>query len=173
MATKKKYNFISPTLKFCIAGLFIPGFTAIAIFGLQMGIEGLGIECSASWTILWTVTTIGMVTAPFIFIRLMNKRLLEGYNLTTDSLIIFNIIEYVFIQATLVTFFTSGQTLCYVTDGQNGLEFAFTGWMALPLLILLSLVFDNLRERKTHELNQESLPNEPNIGIDRTRRSKE
>jgi hypothetical protein len=90
----------------------------------------------------------------------MNKRILEGYNLTTDKLIIFNIIEYVFIQATLATFFTSGQTLCYVTDGQNGLEFAFTGWMALPFLIVLSLVFDNLRGRKADELNEEKLSNE-------------
>lgn len=113
-----------------------------------MGIGLLGIECSNSWTVLWTLTAIGTVTAPFIFVRIMNKRLLEGYNLTTGKLMIFNIIEYTFIQCTLATFFTSGPTLCYVTDGQNGLEFVFTGWMALPFLVVLSLVFDNLRERK-------------------------
>ena len=149
MTTEKKYSFISPTLKFCIVGLFIPGFTAIAILGLQMGIGRLGIECSNSWKILWTLTTVGAVTAPFIFIRIMNKRLLEGYNLGTDRLVIFNIIEYTFIQCTLATFFTNGQTLCYVSDGQNGLEFALTGWMSMPFLISLSLVFDYLRKRKT------------------------
>lgn len=146
MATNSKYNFISPTLKFCIAGIFMPGFTAVAIFGLQMGIAFFGVECSNAWTILWTLTTTGMVVAPFIFIRLMDKRLSEGYNLTIDKLIFFNIIEYIFIQASLTMLFTKGHTLCYVTDGQNGIEFAFTGWMALPVLVVLSLKFDNMRE---------------------------
>ncbi|MBK7651427.1 MAG: hypothetical protein IPJ20_12785 [Flammeovirgaceae bacterium] len=152
MTTKKKYNFITPTLKFCIAGFFIPGFTAIIIMGLQMGLGLLGIECSNTWKILWTFTAIGAVITPFIFIRVMNKRLLEGYNLTTDKLQIFNLVEYTFIQCTLTIFFTTGQTLCYVSDGQNGIEFGFTAWMALPILVALSLVFDNLRERKTDKI---------------------
>jgi hypothetical protein len=159
----KKTSYIKSTLKFCIAGLFIPGFTAIAILGLQMGLGLLGIECSTSWTVLWTLTAIGMVTAPFIFIRQMNKKLSKGYNLTTDKLTIFNIIEYTFIQATLATFFTNGQTLCYVSDGQNGLEFAFTGWMALPFLVALSLLFDNLRQRKTDEIKERIVSNEPRL----------
>jgi hypothetical protein len=103
------------------------------------------------------------VTAPFIFIRQMNKKLSKGYNLTTDKLTIFNIIEYTFIQATLATFFTNGQTLCYVSDGQNGLEFAFTGWMALPFLVALSLLFDNLRQRKTDEIKERIVSNEPRL----------
>lgn len=148
MALRTKYRFTTSTLKFCIVGFFIPGFTAIAILVLQMGIALSGIECSSSWTVLWILTTVGMMTAPFLFIRLMNRTLSAGYNLTADKLIIFNITEYTFIQATLAAFLTNGDTLCYVTDGQNGLEFALTGWMALPVLIVLSVAFDTLRERK-------------------------
>lgn len=159
MITKKKYNFITPTLKFCIAGFFIPGFTAVAILGFQMGIGFLGIECASSWTILWTLTTVGLLVAPIFFVRLMNKTLKTGYNLATHKIIIFNIVEYTFIQATLAAFFTNGRTLCYVTDGQNGLEFAFTGWMALPFLAVLSLVFDKLREEKTAELKEKKISN--------------
>jgi len=128
-----------------------------------MGLGLLGVECSTSWIVLWTLTTIGMVTAPLIFIRQMNRRLSEGYNLTTDKLAIFNIIEYIFIQATLATFFTSGRTLCYMTDGQNGLEFVLTAWMALPFLVVLSLVFDNLREKRIAELKGEKLSNESRL----------
>ena len=160
MTAKKKFNFINQTLKFCIAGLFIPGFTAIAILGLQMGVGFLGIECSKSWIVVWTLTTVGAVVAPLVFIRLMNKRLLEGYNLTATPLIIFNIIEYAFIQSTLATFFTNGKTLCYVSDGQNGLEFVFTGWMSMPFLVALSLVFDNIRERRTEEIKADTVPKE-------------
>ena len=160
MTTKKKFNFINQTLKFCIAGLFIPGFTAIAILGLQMGVGLLGVECSKSWIVVWTLTTVGAVVAPLVFIRLMNKRLLEGYNLTANPLIIFNIIEYTFIQSTLATLFTNGQTLCYVSDGQNGLEFAFTGWMSMPFLVALSLVFDTIRERRTEEIKADRMPKE-------------
>jgi hypothetical protein len=78
--SKKEYNFISPTLKFCIAGLFIPGFTAVAILGIQMGISLLGIECSIAWIVLWTLTTIVMVAAPFVFVQHMNKQLSGGFN---------------------------------------------------------------------------------------------
>lgn len=164
MIAKKKYNFISPTLKFCIAGLFIPGFTAAAILGLQMAIGLSGVECKTAWIILWILTSIGLVITPFIFIRLMNKRLSAGYNLTTDKLLFFNIIEYMFIQATLAIFFTNGHTLCYVTDGQNGLEFVFTGWMALPVLIVLSLTFDNLKDEKIYELTASESSDEQRSG---------
>jgi hypothetical protein len=155
MTTKKKINYTSSTSKFCIAGIFIPGFTAIAILGLQMGIGLLGIECAKAWTILWTITTIGAVAAPILFVRLMNKKILEGYILTTDKLLIFNIIEYTFIQCTLASLFTNGKTLCYVSDGQNGIEFAFTGWMALPFLAALSFLFDKIRDRKIEELKSD------------------
>ena len=160
MNVKKKFNFINQTLKFCIAGFFIPGFTAIAILGLQMGVKLLGIECSKSWIVVWTLTTVGAGVAPFVFIRLMNKRLLEGYNLTANPLIVFNIIEYVFIQSTLAAFFTNGQTLCYVSDGQNGLELAFTGWMSMPFLVALSWMFDNIREKRTEEIKADRIPKE-------------
>jgi len=152
VTTSRKYNFIRPTLKFCIVGFFIPGFTAIAIAGFQIGLASLGIECANAWTILWITTTIGTVIAPIIFIRLMNIRLASGYNLEPGKLLSFNIIEYTFLQGTLAMLFTSGRVLCHGIDGQNGLEFAFAGWMALPILIVLSLLFDKLRERKTEKL---------------------
>jgi hypothetical protein len=83
---KKKYSFVKSTWKFCIAGIFIPGFTAIAILGLQMGLGVLGIECADTWIILWTLTTIGMVTAPIVFIKKMKTSLSEGYELSADKL---------------------------------------------------------------------------------------
>ncbi|MGK7389382.1 MAG: hypothetical protein ACNS60_03500 [Candidatus Cyclobacteriaceae bacterium M2_1C_046] len=149
----KKFKFITPTLKFCIAGLFIPGFTAITILGLQMGIEFLGISCLNSWTILWILTTVGFLTTPFVFVQLIDKKLKNEANLRTRDITLFNIIEYTFIQCTLAMFFTNGQTLCYVTDGQNGLEFVFTGWLAIPVLIIMSLAFDRIRERRLQKLN--------------------
>jgi hypothetical protein len=161
MTIKRKYNFTVSTLKFCIAGLFIPGLTASVILVLQMAIGFLGIECASSWIILWVITTVGLVTAPIIFVRRMYKTLKTGYNLATGDLITFNVIEYTFIQATLAVFFTNGRTLCYASDGQNGLEFAFTGWMALPVLVALSLVFDKLREEKTAEVTEEISQNLP------------
>lgn len=63
MTSKNNFNFIRSTLKFYIAGIFIPGFTAIAILGLQMGIGLLGIECSKAWIVLWTLTTVGAVVS--------------------------------------------------------------------------------------------------------------
>ncbi len=133
--------------------------TVYAIVGLQMGIDYLGIECKTSWTILWTITTVGAIAAPFVFVRLMNKKLSTRYNFSNDKLLNFNIIEFTFIQCSLATFFTNGQTLCYGNGGQNGIEFMFTGWLALPFLIVLSLTFDNLRSRKIEELRADKLSN--------------
>jgi hypothetical protein len=159
MTKKKNQSYVSSTLKFCIAGLFIPMVTVYAIVGLQMGIDYLGIECKTSWTILWTITTVGAITAPFVFVRLMNKKLSTGYNFSNDKLLNFNIIEFTFIQCSLATFFTNGQTFCYGNGGQNGIEFMFTGWLALPFLIVLSLTFDNLRSSKIEELRADKLIN--------------
>jgi hypothetical protein len=156
VTSPKKYSFTSQTLKFCIAGFFIPGLTAIAIIGLQMGIALSGIECSVTWTLLWILTAIGMVIAPLLFIRRMNGRIAARQTLTTREFTVFNVIQYTLVQATLASFFTSGYTLCYVSDGQNGMEFVLTGWMALPLLIVMSLFLDSLWKRKIRKLNDET-----------------
>ncbi len=86
-----------------------------------------------------------------VFIALLFRRFRRGFYLSTKTLLTFNILEYTFIQCTFASFFTNGRTLCYVSDGQNGIEFVFTGWIALPILALLSFLFDKLIERKIDE----------------------
>ena len=148
----KNFNFINPTLKFCAAGLFIPGFTAIIILGMQMAISFLGIECSNSWKVLWWITSFGTILLPILFIRKFTSKIKRGVNLTTIEITVFNIIEYTFIQCALAAYFSNPNTLCYVTDGQNGLEFVFTAWMATPLLVVLSLIFDSIRKSTLQEV---------------------
>lgn len=142
----KEFRFGKPTLKFCIAGVFIPGFTAVIILGLQQGVQFLNIECSVSWIILWISAALATVTSPVIFARIVKKRINQGVNLTSREITIFNILEYIFIQCAFVPLFTNGQTLCYVSDGQNGLELVFTGWIAIPCLLILSRFFDLLEQ---------------------------
>lgn len=145
--TNKSFNyFIKPTLKFSLAGISIPGFTAILFFFVQIGLTYLGIECSMAWTILWIVTTIGAVASPIIFIRKLKKSIQQGHDLTSRETTIFNLIQYSFIQCSFTALFSSSKTLCYASDGQNGLQFMFTGWIAIPLLIILSLAFDQIRK---------------------------
>src|SRR5690606_25091971 len=117
-----------------------------------MSIEGLGIECSKSWTILWKLTLIGSIIAPLIFTRSLGRKIQRKHNLSSQEITFFNIIEYILLQSTLAMFFSKGETLCYVTDGQNGFEFIFTGWFAIPFLIIISFAFDLFREKKTGEL---------------------
>ncbi|MBL1143295.1 MAG: hypothetical protein HND54_00005 [Bacteroidetes bacterium] len=138
----RRPDLLKPTLIFSAVGLFIPGFTAIGILSFQMLLSYFGLECHNAWSVLWSITIIGGLILPILFYRHLktfteNKR----ENLKT-RLTFFNLIEYIFIQASLALFFTSGQTLCYVSDGQNGLELAFTAWIALPILIGLSALFN-------------------------------
>ena len=135
MEAGKAISFTKPTLKFCIAGMFIPGFTAIVIFGLQQAIQFLGIECAISWRILWTLTTIGAIVSPIVFYKGAKKKNMDGNKLTSQQITIFNIIEYTLLQCTFAALFTKGHTLCYVSDGQNGLELVLA-WIALPILII-------------------------------------
>ena len=137
-----KFNFIEPTLIFAMVGVFIPGFTAIGLLGLQMLLSKLGIECSTAWTIIWTTTIIAGLILPFLFHRHITRLTIDKLKSLKTRLTFFNLLEYVFIQSSLTPLFTNGRTLCYVTDGQNGLELAFTAWLALPILIVFSFIFN-------------------------------
>jgi hypothetical protein len=137
-----KFNFIKLTLIFAIVGLFIPGFTAIVLLGLQMLLSNVGIECSTAWTIIWTTTIIAGLILPFLFYRHITRLTVDNLQSLKTRLTFFNLLEYVFIQSSLTPLFTSGRTLCYVGDGQNGLELVFTAWLALPILIALSYTFN-------------------------------
>src|SRR5687768_8352428 len=152
MVNKSFYYFIKPTLKLSLAGIFIAGFTAILFFFVQTGLTYLGVECSMAWIILWIITTIGAVASPIIFIRKLKKSMEQGYDLTPRDIIIFNLIEYSFIQCSLAALVSSSKTLCYTTNGQNGLQFVFTAWIAIPILITLSLLFDQIRKIKYLEV---------------------
>ncbi|WP_374948692.1 hypothetical protein [Mucilaginibacter sp.] len=118
-------NFLKPTNIFSIVGIFIPGFTAIIILLIQTLIKGAGIECAFSWTILWTFTGFGSIILPIYFFWYISNSLSAIKKIKT-SLTFFNIAEYTLLQATIGMFFSDGKTLCYVTDGQNGIQFVFT-----------------------------------------------
>ena len=141
-----KYNFLKSTLKFCILGFLIPGFTAIFLLGIQSLFMKTGVECSMAWELIWLITSIGMVILPFFFINYLRKTSNQNLQSLKTRLFFFNLIEYIFIQATLASLFTNGDNLCNVTDGQNGLEFVFTAWLALPILLLFSYVFKKISE---------------------------
>jgi hypothetical protein len=143
---KTKFNFVKTTLKFSLAGVFIPGFTAILLMGIQMLLTACGIECSISWIIIWMMSSIGAITVPIFFVRKINRSQAADLGLRSNDLIFFNLVEYTFLQGSLSMLFSNAHTLCYVSDGQNGLQFVFTGWIALPVLILLSFYFEYREE---------------------------
>ena len=142
-----KCNLVKSTLIFCVIGLVIPGFSAILLLGTQMLFTKIGIECSYAWRLIWLITWVGMIGLPILFANYL-KKLDKDYQTLKNKLILFNLLEYIFIQASLASLFTSGNTLCYVSDGQNGLELVFTAWLALPILIIFSFIFKGILEQK-------------------------
>lgn len=159
MMTKNNFRyFLKPTIKFSIVGIFIPGFTAILIMVLLLGLTYLGVECRNSWTILWIASFIGMLILPIYFLKRLRKTIVEGYDLNARAITIFNVLEYIFIQCAFSVFVSNARTLCYVSDGQNGIQFVFTAWMGIPIIILLSLIFDSKRKKMLHELWPEKIP---------------
>jgi len=140
--TTLRFNIIKSTLIFSIVGIFIPGFTAIGLLGFQMLLSGIGIECSNAWIIIWTLTSLLGLILPILFYQHISNLTKEKFQSLKTKLILFNLFEYIFIQSSLTPLFTNGKTLCYVTDGQNGLELVFTAWLAIPVLIIISIFFD-------------------------------
>ena len=150
------FNFILNTLVFCAIGFVIPGFTAIILLGIQIIFTKIGIECSSAWKIIWILNWIGMVVLPYLFLQYIKIIPEEKLPLLKSRLIFFNLLEYIFIQASLASFFTSGQTLCYVSDGQNGIELVFTAWLALPILFSFSLYFSRISMIKKQDTTANS-----------------
>lgn len=139
---KYQYRYLKATLIFCLIGFFIPGFTAILLLGIQMLLTEIGMECANSWKLIWTGTWIGMILLPILFFRYLNGKSTVPYQKIKTNLILFNLFEYTFLQASLASLLTNGNTLCYGSGGQNGIEFAFTAWLALPILIIFSYFFE-------------------------------
>jgi hypothetical protein len=139
---KYQYRYLKATMIFCLIGFFIPGFTAILLLGIQMLLTEIGMECANSWKLIWTGTWIGMVLLPILFFRYLNRKSTIPYQKIKTNLILFNLFEYIFLQASLASLLTNGNTLCYGSGGQNGIEFAFTAWLALPILIIFSYFFE-------------------------------
>lgn len=146
----KPFSFVDKTGYFLIAGYFIPGFTAIILVGLQLLLTKLGIKCSLAYKIVFAISAVGALTTPYFFIKYFVKVDFTKVDMS-KRLVFFNIAEYTFIQGGLALFFSNANTLCYVTDGQNGLEIIFFGWVTLPILILLSWLFDMLHKKHLHQ----------------------
>ena len=154
------FNFTKSTLIFTIVGLVIPGFTAVGLLGIQMLLSQSGIECSSAWSIIWTTTIIAGLILPFAFYQYISVLTTKKLQSIKVVLTLFNFFEYIFIQSSLTPLFTDGRTLCYATDGQNGLELAFTAWLALPILVIISLVFNQRFKtiyRQTHKLTDKKV----------------
>ena len=127
---------------FCVIGLFIPGFTAILLVFTQLILDKLGMECTYIWKSFWVFSWIGMIALPILYFKKLKKKETESHDKLKAYLIFFNFFEYLFIQTALSVFFTTANTLCYVADGQNGIELVFTAWMSLPILMIFSYFFE-------------------------------
>lgn len=142
-----KVDLIKPTLIFSIIGIFFPSLTAVGLLGIQELLSNLGHECSEAWKTIWTVTSIAGLILPLLFYRYLSLMTFNKLGSLKTALFFFNLLEYVFIQSSLTPIFTSGRTLCYVSDGQNGLELVFTAWLALPILIVFSFIFNGILKK--------------------------
>jgi len=139
MATTDKhidFNFVKPTLYFCIAGLFISGFSLFFMILLQSGLEKNNVGCTAFWYNSFLFSGLFAILLPVLFC--IHIKYLTNKNLLLMKIILFNALEYFFIQIGFGNFSSDVKMLCYASDGQNGLELFFNGWLALPILILLA-----------------------------------
>lgn len=145
---KINFDFVHPTLVFCAIGLFIPGFSAVLLVGMQTLLTQLGMKCNTSWLAIWTIAWIGMFLAPALFIMYLKDKNYRGNSSLKWKLNLFNLLLYIFMQASFSSLISDANMLCYGTDGQNGLELVFTAWLSLPILLILSFAFKYIWKTK-------------------------
>ncbi|GLU55315.1 hypothetical protein [Dyadobacter frigoris] len=138
----EQFNFLRITKFFAIAGFFIPGFTVVALLGIQKLFELSGMDCENALKSVWWLCTVGSIGLPIIFLLYLNRKTIIRKQDLDLKVGVFNLLEYIFIQAALEIFFSNPDTLCNVTDGQNGIELVFTGWLAIPFLFILGFIFN-------------------------------
>lgn len=80
------FNFLKDTIIFCVLGIFIPRFTAVLFFLLQILTDKLNIGCEVYWTSIWIVTSIISLIAPLIYYKTIEKT----KNTTLTKLTLFN-----------------------------------------------------------------------------------
>ena len=93
----KPFTFVSTTGYFLIAGFFIPGFTAIGLLSFQMLLTKFGVECSLAYKIVFAISAVAALTAPYLFTTYFAKVDFTKVDLS-KRLILFDVIEYIFIQ---------------------------------------------------------------------------
>lgn len=137
-----KFNFLKPTIIFSAVGIFIPGFTAIVFFLFQILLDKLGINCETYWKSTIIITSILSIISPLFYFKFLEK-----YRKPTQTnLLLFNILEYSFLQICIGQFFVSSNTICF-GQSDGGLVLVFTAWLALPILICLSFYFQKYTAR--------------------------
>lgn len=143
-----RFDFLTPTLKFIAAGIFIPGFTAIVLVAILLFLQSIGLPCLTAIKIIWGITSIAGIVLPILFVRHIYHLPDDKFQSLSTKLTLFNLSEYICIQSGLAPMFTSAETLCHVSDGQNGIELMFTAWIALPILLILSIIFTVINRRR-------------------------
>lgn len=144
-----KFDFLAPTLKFIVAGIFMPGFTAIGVVAILLFFQSIGLTCLTASKIIWSITSIAGIVLPVAFIRYIYHLPDDKFQSLSTKLTLFNLAEYICIQFGLAPMFTNAETICYVSDGQNGIELMFTAWIALPILLILSIIFTVINRRRS------------------------
>jgi hypothetical protein len=144
-------NFLKPTLIFAVIGLFAVGLSAIISSCIQMAVA-IAVDCVIAWKIVWFIYLLSAIMLPIFFNRYIKST--KNPDKIIRNLNIFNFVEYSFIQIALLPCFTGFKTLCFVVDGQNGIELVFTAWLSIPLLLLFSFLWKNSFKQNGLNINQ-------------------
>ena len=139
--TRTKFNFLINSLIFSLIGIVIPGFTLVFMFLMQKLFDEAGLECSMFWKATWIVGWTGSLILPYYFYNHFKCVKQKNLHLLKTHLLLFNFLFYISLQISFGCIMTNANNLCYVSDGQNGLELIFAAWLGLPIIMVFSYIF--------------------------------
>ena len=140
-----KNRFTKPTLYFSLVGFIAAAIPALFFIGVESCLEKLGYSCISAIPIICNCAAFICLLLPISFF----VYLLRSHSSFSDSqikgrILIFDSILFLCIPTALEPYVSTANTLCNVADGQNGLELVFSAWLALPVLLLFSFIFEQI-----------------------------
>ncbi|MCZ4408215.1 hypothetical protein O3Q51_05315 [Cryomorphaceae bacterium 1068] len=115
--------------------------TTLIWFFLQILLESLGLSCVASWNWLIGFGALCSVSLPILFFyRHLTQETVMKSRFTAD-LQLFNSLEFLSLQISLVWLFAEPAQLCNSNDPQLVVVFLYPTFIAVLLIVFIAFVF--------------------------------
>lgn len=133
------------TAVFCAFTPVLCVINALLFFWVSSLLESFDIECSTAIDYIITSGCVCSLLIPIVFFYFVSKIKFSSRQKLVSFIYVYSFVEILSIEIAFERFLSSPHILCYVSDGQNGLELIFGGIIAAVITFTISLLSDSIQ----------------------------